>query len=335
MLFTTSKPLGGLFLGGSYVYAEIYNDSQPDLYDVYEGLVRCPKTGCSVPEVLEDYTTIHDGVTWGSAAASDAGLFFTLPNARSDNSFTDAGNGFVASAGFDGGGVQIIASGLGYPFLVTASGEQVYWTDDPMYLTDTDAAMSWSVRTVRAGAGAPASSLFIEGYWSVAFSLFNDTKNVYVLAGDNDGNVGLFLCPLLGAGGGGGCGGQATELVSELLFPADGDPVDYSFTADGEGLYRADLAEGRVTRYDLATHASTLLATEQSGPSNLAVGAKDLYWSTQNGLIYRVPKDGSGAAVPVVCGLSNVGALAVDAQRAYFIATNAKGQTEVASVPVP
>jgi hypothetical protein len=335
VLFTTSMQLYGLFLGADYAYAEILNDSQPDLYEPYEGLVGCPKAGCSSPEVLENYAAIHYGVTWGSAAASDAGLFYSFPTASPDDSFTDAGEGYIVSGSPDGGGLKIVASGLGYPFLVTASAERVYWTDDPMSLTNTDAAANWTVKTALAGAGQQTPSLFIEGYWSVAFYLFSDSKNVYVLAGDNAGDVGLFLCPLLGEGSAGGCGGQATEFVSGLPFPADGDPVDYSFTADGQGLFRADLAEGRVTRYDLDTHLSTVLATGQSGPSNIAVDATDVYWSTQNGLIYRAPKDGAGAATPLVCGLSDVSGLAVDSKRVYFIATNAKGQTEVASVPLP
>ncbi len=335
VLFTTSMPLGGLFLDSTHVYTEIFNYSQEDLYELYEGLVGCPKKGCSNPNVLEDYTSIHYGVTWGSAAASDAGLFYALPTARADDSFTDAGVGFVTSADDDGGGLQIVASHLGYPYLITANGDQVYWTNDPLMLTDTDASMNWTVRTAVAGAGLQTPSLFIEGYWTVAFLLFSDSKNVYVLAGDNDYNVGLFLCPLLGAGGSGGCGGQATEFISGLPFPADGDPVDYSFAADGVGLYQADFTEGRVTRYDLISHRPTVLVTGQSGPSNIAVGATDVYWSTQSGLIYRAPKDGSGVAVPLVCGLSNILGLAVDAERAYFIATNAKGKTEVASVPLP
>jgi hypothetical protein len=341
-LFTTPFQLQGLFLGGDRVYAEITNPFLVEadgavLPDPSMGLVACPKSGCSVtPDVLADYTSIVDGAAWGSAAATDGGLVYALPSASYDQSQPDGSAGFVEQAALDGGGVQLVASGLAFPLYLTSAGAIAYWVDDPFDLVFTDAAVTWSVRAAPLGRGSGPSSVFAAGFATGGVvGFFSDTKNVYVLAADAVGALGLFACPLLAADAG-GCGGQATELISGLAYPV-GPVVNDSFAADGVNVYQAGMNSGAITSYSLETHAPVTLASGQPAPTHLTVAGAQLYWSTGRGVIFHMPKNGSQPPSPLVCGLSDVVAIASDTARVYFIASDPAnpGRAEVASVPAP
>jgi hypothetical protein len=346
-LFTTSKSLQTLLLSSEYVYADIINVIDPEsdagvIPDPYVGLVACKKKGCGgSPETIVDYKAIESGSAWGSAAATDAGLLYALPTSSYDPQFSDAGAGLIETADPDGGHVHVVASKLGYPLLVVAAQKHVYWTDDPYMLTDSDAGASWSVRVDDDSPDAAPSSLFMRGFPSYTFALFSDSTNVYAVAGDDHGGVGLFLCPLLGDDGKGGCSGKPQEFISGSSLPiAEGttvfDGVD-SFAADGQYVYQAGYATGEITRHELSGNASTTLARGQSSASNLAVSGGELFWSTPGGLISHVAKDGTGEAAVLACAPASVVSLAVDDSQVYFITTdpNNSARTEVASVPLP
>ena len=347
-LFTTTTALGALFVGGGYVYAAIINPFTPvgdggpsPLYSANVGLVSCPKSGCNGdPRTLFDYTTIVDASAWGGATATDAGLFYTLPTATPDGGPLDAAAGSVMRAALDGTGASLVTSGLRYPYLIAAEGRGIYWTDDPASLSGST-NVAWTVRA--AESSSAGSDLVVEGYAGGTTALFADSKNLYVLGTDESGDEGLFFCPLPTSGAG-GCNAHATEIVANIpqesgFAPPPLGPGVYSFAADGANLFEA-VAEynGQILRYDLVTHAPTVLATGQVTPSTLAVDAVYAYWTTYDSdAIYYTAKDGSTGVSRLVCGLSGVSAIAVDGARVYFEASDPKNAnaTLIASVPAP
>jgi hypothetical protein len=343
VLFTSSTPLlGPLFLSGAGVYAQISAGCQlSEWCSLYCGLVGCPKTGCNGDaEVLQTCSSAGLPVftAWGSAAANDAGLFrslYTNVSVPDGGDPSDATMGEIESTDPDGGDLKVVATGLGYPYFMVATSKYVYWVDDPFDLQDNSYnTASWSVRAAQVGGATKASSLLMPGRVGEAFGVFSDQKNMYVVASDNplaNNSWGVFSCPLDCAGTDGGCSGS--ELISGVTSAW---PAGLSFAADGQYLYKAEGPAGKISRLplDKSTGEATFV-TDQLSPSNIMVGATDVFWSTEDGEIFRIPKDGSGTYSPLVCGLSAVTSLAVDSERVYFIATDDTGNQEVAYVPLP
>ena len=333
VLFTTSLPIGALFLNGSYVYAELANTftlSDAAFAGPFEGLVGCPKKGCSgTPEATVRPTI--DGGLFGGATANDAGLFYARQQFAGD-----AAPGALESAGLDGGNVQNILARSGYPLLMVADNQILYWADDPASSTEGMSPDPWDIKAGRIGTDPIVPVLFTLGFADQVpvYDLFLDSKNVYALAGDAMGNNGLFVCPrLTSTDAGGGCPTGADEIVANVPTSTEGVPTD-SFAADGVSIYQAGSESGDITRIDLVTHAPTVLASGQAAPTLILVLGSQLYWTTETGLIFHQPKDGSLPPVPLVCGLSVVTALVADESR-VDIAASVGDRYEVASVPLP
>ena len=332
LLFKTTLPVGALFLNGSYVYAELANTftlSDAAFAGPFEGLVGCPKQGCAgIPEATVRPTI--DGGLFGGATANDAGLFYAR-----QNFVGDAAPGLLETAALDGGNVQSLLARSGYPLLMVADSEILYWADDPASSTEGMSPDPWDIKAGRLGTDPIVPRLFTLGFADgvPVYELFLDSKNVYALAGDAMGNNGLFVCPrLTSTGAGGGCPTGADELVSNVPTSTLGLPTD-SFTADGVSVYQAGSESGDITRIDLVTHAPTIVASGQVAPALILVAGSQLYWTTESGLIFHQPKDGSRPPVPLVCGLSVVTALIADDSRLYFVASVDDGYN-VASVPL-
>jgi hypothetical protein len=329
VLFKTSRPIVSLVLSSSYVYAEVENPYSADahgLQGAYAAFLGCPKAGCGgAPETLDDGTRLPAGSALGSVASSDAGLFYALDVA-------DGGEpGELERVDADGGGAHVLVSHAGYPYLAIADDTSLYWTDDPEYLAGGVDGVAWSAKAAKLGASPLVPSLFMRGNAGQTYAAFLDNKNVYVVADDPEGSVGLFVCARLLADGTGGCGGAATELLTGL-GEAGANPD--ACAADGEYAYRAAKKSGKILRTNLSTRAETTLATGQDMPQSLALGGSDLYWSTASGEIVGMPKDGSSPPVSRACAPAGVVTLATDEKDLYFVAASG-AEFAVESVPLP
>jgi len=330
VLFKTPLAIDNVFLNGSYVYAQTI--AVPEMLPLDasgsypNGALACPKVGCggTAGTIL---APTSDGGFLLSATANDAGLYYARQLTTGD-----AAPGVLESADLDGGALQVLLVHAGYPEWLAADAESLYWADNADDFVDSEAP--WYVRSALLGTEPVVPTTFIQGFPNgTVAAVFLDSKNLYVLAGDATGDPALFLCPRLTLDGGGGCAASAEPIVSNVAVDGYGYPID-SFTADGVSVFQAGSVTGNITRIDLTTHEPTLLASGQASPSFILVAGDRVYWASESGLIFQMPKDGSRAPVPFVCGLSAVTALVADGSRLFFSASIAGGY-EVASAPLP
>jgi hypothetical protein len=336
VVFTTERPVYGLVVGSSYVYAELANIFNEDASATgifggpTAGILGCAKPGCGThPATIVDDTMMPGGVTWTGAAANDGGLYYGLQHAAGDASVVIATNP-------DGGDRQRLVTNLAFPLFFAADDSFVYWTDDPSTSTEGVNGSPWSLRAAKIGTPPVDSTLVFTGAsgGAATYAVFLDAKNVYVLADTAADFAGLYACARLTADGG-GCGGSATSVVSNIGYDDYYGPVA-SFAADGEYVYEANLSTGTITSISLSTHEAQTLATGQLQPAGIVVAGGQLYWFGMTGVVYHMPADGSAPAAPFTCALDNIIALAVDSERLYVLAATSISGTafEVASLPL-
>jgi hypothetical protein len=110
----------------------------------------------------------------------------------------------------------------------------------------------------------------------------------------------------------GGCNGQPTTLVAA--------PPAYALVTDGKSLYFTDYNNGFVYECPNTGCAQpTILASGQSGPSNLAVDGANVYWANQGGTIMRCDLGGCAQGpVTMATGQDNPARLVLDDTRIYW-----------------
>ncbi|MFN7134533.1 MAG: SUMF1/EgtB/PvdO family nonheme iron enzyme, partial [Myxococcales bacterium] len=94
-----------------------------------------------------------------------------------------------------------------------------------------------------------------------------------------------------------------------------------ALAVDGDRLYVAERAGGRILRLDAAT---TVVAEGENGPSHVAAGHDEVAWATADA-IRRA--SGAGSAETLVGGLDGVAGLALTATHVYFAEAGAADPT--------
>jgi hypothetical protein len=343
VLFNTQQLIETLIVSSTWVYGELPNDiyldagiTAPAFVGEYSGLIGCEKSGCNmVPVTVSDLSGFPPRSSFGSAAPNEAGLYYAFQKPLVDGSAP----GILETSNAAGKQVAVLGADDDFPLYVAVDDSWFYWIDDPTVSTNGNSPKPWSVRVAQIGANPFTSTQFFSGFGPdyPTFQIFLDSVNVYALAGDGASGgefIGLFSCPRLVADGGGGCQGMATEIVSRISYDSEGYGPTDSFAADGEYVYQAGSVSSTITRTALADHTQKVLAANLSSPAFIVVAGSQLYWASPSGIIYRMAKDGSEPPVPFVCSLSNVGALAADNERLYFVGPAAKSSEgyEIASV---
>ncbi len=115
-------------------------------------------------------------------------------------------------------------------------------------------------------------------------------------------------------------GGTVTQVVTGLQSPS-------AAAIDANNFYWADLGAGTVSQIGLDGSQQIVLASEQSGLANVAVDAKNVYWTNFSGVLNKKPNLGDGTVnaapigggdITVLAKGYSVTGMAVDGQSAFW-----------------
>lgn len=218
------------------------------------------------------------------------------------------GGGQVRTCGKDGSNNIGLPAGLHGTATVAVSGDRVYWieVDGPNLiavpvsgLTDVTVVAEVPI----SGAKAGFTRLAVDGtkaYWAMRTP------------------ASIWFAPLNGNDV------PAAPLASAASSMLTKETVDnpYGVAVDATHVYWSDEDRNVIKRRSLSTLGTDILAdvvlSSELGPRDIALDAKNVYWTTNAGLIRSLAKDGSGMPVTLASGQTGLEPIIVDSQYVYW-----------------
>jgi hypothetical protein len=345
-LFVVDGGLGPILLSDASVFAEVVYPSYTPYSSrktnaPYSGLVGCAKEHCTRPTTIADYGQPDAGVQWGGAAMGPSGLYTSVSSLSPVTSTGDSGapqdEGSISALGGDGGPPRSVRRGLADPYFMAATGDTLYWIDDPRSMSN-GLAGTWRVFRCSLPACSDAQ-VFMQGTAFETYGIFLDSTNVYVVANTASASIGDPTSDLYSCSASGACAPKTvlSQLFSPNANPYPADPLagGDSLVSDGTTLFISDFTTSQVQK--LVNGQPVSLVDVPTSPGSVAVDATYVYWSVnEDNNIQRTRKDGAwgGSFQSIVCNPGMVGDIAVDGTGLYF-ETIAATSTTLWHVPIP
>lgn len=309
LVMTSNSTLDLLTVSNGFVATSVENGAA----SASTGIVDCPVGGfCAQPTNI---LSLGFTQSFGSYGAGSS-LAYTLK--QSDG-------GSVHSIAFDGGGDQVLLSGLSEPIWAAVAGPRTFWVDDGL--------MGLPAKVHCIGCGA-SDTVWMNTPSSTA-GLFADANNVYVIA-DPDGTA--TTIDVYGCGVTAPCGTTPRVVIAGLdatnFFL--GNPIPYAvafFASDGTNVYASDDANS-IIRIDQSNTQSPVI----TGIAAVAIAADgqtgDLFFADENGRIARTKADGTGTPTTLsTCDTNSaVDWLAFDATNVYALVYSSDGSSSVYAI---
>jgi hypothetical protein len=315
-LFSTGNSLSQLYTSNGRLFIEL-DDTNND-----RGVLACDPNDCTQPKTL-----IAPITQLGSSAPGPDGVYYTLSSAMNAD---DGGPDYTGEIDLVGdAGKKLVASGLGFSYLLGVAQEGTFYTDDPQNPTASSSGESSLNRVADGGSASWFGGMF--STYQVAIG----SSRVFVLADTSSATVStsVFACSLQAP-----CGKSPKVVATEV------DGTQGSIAVDGDTLFYAQSSS--LSIFKVGTDGgATAIATAQSTPTNLLVDGDYVYWiadtqmnaaaSTFVGDVRRTKKDGTGTVERVVCGLSSPSLLTSDADHLYFSTSDANATATVLRADKP
>jgi hypothetical protein len=210
--------------------------------------------------------------------------------------FTCYGDGTVQKVPRGGGTATALIGGEDQPHGIAVDATSVYWTAS---------GKQGSLRKLALGGGVP---LTLVGELQTPWELAVDSTDVYLTV---SGAGAVMRVPLDGS-------------MPTTLIAAQGQPQGIAIDADN--VFFAARTSSSIKQLPIVGGNPLTLASNQQLPLEVAVDGSYVYWTTEIGVLGRLPIGGGGLLKTLLSGHEPLAGLALDADNLYYVVTGAKGR---------